>query len=126
MVGRLIRKKSYRRKRKKTTGYIVAVADAAEAIDLIRKGVAEPGDEIEDLGPVSDGLLQALNVPAGGFVYLDRGRTSVQASAAPYDGDGRIAPMVAIPEPAQCAQVPHQRCDGGDRSSAPTGSRPSS
>ncbi|MFZ0723409.1 MAG: hypothetical protein WAM99_21320, partial [Xanthobacteraceae bacterium] len=67
-----------------SSAYIVAVDDAAEAVDLIKQNVAEPGDDIEDLGLVTDGLLQTLNLPAGSFASLDQGRAS--------------APMMAVPE----------------------------
>ena len=83
MSGRLIRKSAYRGDLK-STAYIVAVDDAAEAVDLIKQNVAEPGDDIEDLGLVTDGLLQTLNLPAGSFASLDQGRAS--------------APMMAVPE----------------------------
>jgi hypothetical protein len=75
MSGRLIRKSAHRGD-SKSTAYIVAIDDAAEAIDLIKQNVAAPGDAIDDLGRVSDGLLQALNLPAGSFASLDRGRAS--------------------------------------------------
>lgn len=73
MPGHLIRK---RNGVSKSTGYIVATHDAAEAVDIIKQNVGEPGDHIQHLGPVSDGLLQALELPAGGFVSLDKGRAS--------------------------------------------------
>ena len=83
MSGRLIRKSAYRGDLR-STAYIVAIDDAAEAIDLIKQKVAEPGDDIEDLGLVTDGLLQTLNLPAGSFASLDQGRAS--------------APMIAVPD----------------------------
>ncbi|HUI14599.1 MAG TPA: hypothetical protein VL048_14145 [Xanthobacteraceae bacterium] len=73
MPGHLIRK---RNGNSKSTGYIVATDDAAEAVDIIKQNVGEPGDHIQHLGPVSDGLLQALALPVGGFVSLDKGRAS--------------------------------------------------
>jgi hypothetical protein len=73
MSGRLIRKSAYRGD-SKSTAYIVAIDDAAAAIELIKQNVADPGDDIDDLGRVSDGLLLTLKLPAGSFVRLDRGR----------------------------------------------------
>jgi hypothetical protein len=82
MSGRLIRKSAFRGD-SKSTAYIVAVDDAAKAIELIKQNVAEPGDDIDDLGRVSDGLLQALSLPAGSFASLDRGRASAPIMAVP-------------------------------------------
>ena len=48
--------------------YIVAIADAAKAIEVIRAKAAAPSDEIEDLGRVSDTLLLALKLAAGQFM----------------------------------------------------------
>jgi hypothetical protein len=72
----------------KSTAYIVAIDDAGEAIDLIKQNVTEPGDDIQDLGRVSDGLLQALSLPAGSFVILDKGRASAPMMTAPDNGEG--------------------------------------
>lgn len=82
MSGRLIRARAYRGDSKSTT-YIVAVDDAATAIDLIKQNVAELGDDIEDLGRVSDGLLRALSLPASSFVSLNKGRASAPMMTAP-------------------------------------------
>jgi hypothetical protein len=81
MSGRLIRKSAYRGS--KTTAYIVAIDDAAAAIDLIKQNVADLGDAIDDLGRVSDGLLLALGLAAGSFVRLDRGRAVRPDEVAP-------------------------------------------
>jgi hypothetical protein len=82
MSGRLIRKSAYRGD-SKSTAYIVAVDDADEAIELIKQNATEPGDEIQDMGRVSDGLLQTLSLPAGSFVILDKGRASAPIRMAP-------------------------------------------
>jgi hypothetical protein len=87
MSGRLIRKSAYRGD-SKSTAYIVAVDDAAEAVDLIKQNVAEPGDDIEDLGLVTDGLLQTLNLPAGSFASLDQGRASAPMMGVPDNLEG--------------------------------------
>jgi acylphosphatase len=47
--------------------YVVAEFDAARAVELIRAKLAGPGDEIEDLGRVTDVLLTALNLKEGEF-----------------------------------------------------------
>ena len=87
MSGRLIRKRAYRGD-SKSTAYIVAIDDAGEAIDLIKQNVTEPGDDFEDLGRVSDGLLQALSLPVGSFVSLNKGRASPPAMAVPDNHEG--------------------------------------
>jgi hypothetical protein len=51
----------------KGVAYIVAIADSAGVIALIGRKVAEPEDEIEDLGRVSEALLVAMNMQAGGY-----------------------------------------------------------
>ena len=65
--GRLIRVSKYRGD-PNTIAYIVALADPAKAIELIRAQAATPGDEIEDLGRVSDALLTTLKLATGQFV----------------------------------------------------------
>lgn len=54
-----------------TVAYIVAIADPAQAMELIRTKVAEPQSTIEDLGRVSDALLRSLNLLLGEFVRAD-------------------------------------------------------
>ena len=49
--------------------YVVAEFDPARAVDLIRKKIAVSGDEIEDLGRASDGLLTTLNLKEGEFAH---------------------------------------------------------
>lgn len=65
--GRLIRVRRYRSD-EKAVAYIVAIADAAEAMELIGRKVAYPEDQIEDLGRVSDALLAAMKLESGDFV----------------------------------------------------------
>ena len=88
MSGRLIRKSAYRGN-SKSTAYIVAVDDAAQAVDLIKQNVAELGDVIEDLGRVSDGLLRVLSLPASSFVSLNKGRASAPMMAVPDNHEGK-------------------------------------
>lgn len=65
--GRLIRVSTYEGK-PRVAAYIVAIADPANAIELIRAKAAAPSDEIADLGRVSDTLLVALKLAAGQFM----------------------------------------------------------
>ncbi len=51
--------------------YIVAEPNAAKAVDRIRSKVAGPADAVEDLGRVSEALLQALQVAPGDFVLAN-------------------------------------------------------
>ena len=66
--GRLIR--SGRRGDPNATVYIVAVAEAAEAVDLISGHAGIPREEVEDLGSVSDALLNSLYLRSGEFRRL--------------------------------------------------------
>jgi len=65
--GRLIRVSKYRGD-PHAVACIVAVADPAKAIELIRTQAATPDDEIEDFGRVSDALLTALNLGTAQFM----------------------------------------------------------
>jgi hypothetical protein len=65
--GRLIRVKCDL----KLLAYIVALADPAAAIALIRKKVAGPADEVQDVAPVSDDLLRYLDLQSGEFMRAD-------------------------------------------------------
>jgi hypothetical protein len=51
--------------------YIVAVTDAAEAMELVRVKVAGTSDTIEDCGRVSDELLKALQLSPGAITRAD-------------------------------------------------------
>lgn len=68
--GRLIRVKKNHGDAK-AIAYVVGLSDKAEAIDLIRRKAADPHDNIEDLGRVSEALLSALSVPDGGFMRIE-------------------------------------------------------
>ena len=65
--GRLIRVSKYRGD-PDAVAYVVALADAAGAVELIRAQASVPGDEIEDLGRVTDALLTALKLGTGQFM----------------------------------------------------------
>lgn len=67
--GRLIRVSKYRGD-PNAVAYIVATPDAAKAMDILRSAICKPGDDIEDLGRVSEPLLAALNLTADGYVRL--------------------------------------------------------
>ena len=45
-----------------TAGYLVAEKDVAKAVDIIKRRVAKPNDEIVALGRVSEELLHAVPV----------------------------------------------------------------
>ena len=51
--------------------YIVAVAKADQAVDIIKSKTANPGDKIEDLGHVTGFLVQAFKLSPGEFVRID-------------------------------------------------------
>jgi len=73
--GRLIRVGKYRGDAKAVV-YIVAISNAAKAADLIREKVADPGEEIQDLGRVSAALLTAIKLSPGEFVRADGQRSA--------------------------------------------------
>jgi hypothetical protein len=51
--------------------YVVAIAEAAKAVEFIRQKLGQHGDEIEDLGHVSDALMQSLSLAPGAFMRAD-------------------------------------------------------
>jgi len=65
--GRLIRVRMHRSDAQ-VVSYIVAIADPVEAIALIRAQVTAAGDEIEDMGRVSDNILVAMKLGTGQFM----------------------------------------------------------
>jgi hypothetical protein len=64
LFGRLVRVG----KREAGTVYVVAEADPATAMEIIRNNVAGPHVELEDLGRVSASLLKALALQPGQFI----------------------------------------------------------
>ena len=64
--GRLIRVSKYRGD-PHAVAYIVAISEPAEAIELVRPQATTSGEEVEDLGRVSDSLLAALHLGTGQF-----------------------------------------------------------
>ena len=79
--GRLVRVGRYQGDRN-AVGYIVAMPDADAALDLIQIKVAGPSDYVEDVGPVSEALLIALNLSLGQYVCAN------SASFSPEQPDG--------------------------------------
>jgi hypothetical protein len=80
--GRLIRA-SKRDGDVKAIAYVVALSDKAAAIALIRRKVADPEDNVEDLGRVSAALISALAVPAGGFIRIEGVKHASQQQQQP-------------------------------------------
>jgi hypothetical protein len=74
--GRLIRVVSNCRAavRPPVAAYIVAIQESAKAVDLIRNKVAASNEVVEDLGRVSDELLDTLRVESGKFMRVDKRR----------------------------------------------------
>jgi hypothetical protein len=64
--GRLIRVRAHRRDPESTI-YVVAEAEIEKAIDILKVALARPHDEYEDLGRVTDTLLNALDLQPGHF-----------------------------------------------------------
>jgi hypothetical protein len=50
--------------------YVVAIESAEGAIAAVRRLGVDRGQEIEDLGPVKDSLLEKLNLRAGEILKL--------------------------------------------------------
>lgn len=83
--GRLIRVSKYRGD-PQATAYLVALAEKAEATDLVRDVVANLGDEIKDMGRVSEALISAMRLaPSVSAPVAQRysipGRTSANISS---------------------------------------------
>ena len=60
----------------KTVAYIVAAAESRVAIDVIKRAIADPDDQFEDLGRVSGALLKALGLSPGEFLRADGRRAT--------------------------------------------------
>jgi hypothetical protein len=65
LFGRLIRVGD--RRAGSDVVYVVAEADPAKAAEIIRKNVAGPNVDLEDLGRVTAKLLEALALKPGQF-----------------------------------------------------------
>jgi hypothetical protein len=68
--GRLIRVSKYRGD-PNGKAYVVAEPDKARAANLIMSKIANPGEDIEDLGRVSGPLLVALALAPGEIAPMD-------------------------------------------------------
>ena len=75
MSGRLIR---VCRGNLRPALYIVAVAEAENALELIRTTIGRPDDEITDVGRVSPELLNTLSIKPGDFKSVDEPTISQQ------------------------------------------------
>lgn len=64
--GRLIRVSKFQGDERAVT-YVVALTEPAKAIELIRRKVADPDDQVEDMGRVSEALLAAMKLESGAF-----------------------------------------------------------
>jgi hypothetical protein len=49
---------------------VVAVADADQAVQIIRNKIADLPEDVEDLGRVSPALVRALNLASGEFIRI--------------------------------------------------------
>ena len=65
--GRLIRVRTYRADPEATI-YVVAEPEVEKAIKILRTALARPDDDYEDLGRVSDVLLNTLSLHPGMFI----------------------------------------------------------
>ena len=80
--GRLIRVSKYRGD-PEAVAYLVAVPDKAEAIDIVKAKAGKTGEEIEDLGRVSEALIKALSLAPGEFIPIDGVRHVAQQQQQP-------------------------------------------
>ena len=55
------------REAEKATVYVVAEAEAEKAIDILKTALTRPSYEYEDLGRVTDALLNTLRLQPGQF-----------------------------------------------------------
>ena len=69
-LGRLIRV-SKSGGNSQSVSYIVCEADSAKALEIIRNGIGNIGDDFQDLGRVSEELLKAMSIGPGQFVPVD-------------------------------------------------------
>jgi hypothetical protein len=79
--GRLIRVSKYRGD-PQAIAYLVAVQDKIEAMELIRAKAAS-GDEIEDMGRVSEALIAAMSLAPRAFMPIDGVRHVAQQQQQP-------------------------------------------
>jgi hypothetical protein len=89
-LGRLIRVRK-RGENPQSVAYIVHEADSAKAVEIIRNIVGSIGDDIQDLGRVSEELLKAMSIGPGQFV--------------PVDGVQHVSQQQQQPQPASKKQT---------------------
>jgi hypothetical protein len=80
MRGRLIR---VRTPDLRSTTYVVAVAEAGNAVELIRRSIGTDGDQVADLGPLRGELLNALGLEPGEFANIDDPRILEEQAGQP-------------------------------------------
>lgn len=80
--GRLIRVSKFRGD-PKAASYLVAIADKVGALQLITRQAAKPGDDVEDLGRVSEALITTMRLPPGQFMPINGVRHVAQHQAQP-------------------------------------------
>jgi len=81
MEGRLIRVSKFRGD-PKAVSYLVAMPDKVGALALITRQAAKPGDDVEDLGRVSEALITTMRLPRGQFMPINGVRHVTQRAAA--------------------------------------------
>jgi hypothetical protein len=69
--ARFVRKSKFRSDQN-AMFYIVAVADADQAVQIIRSKIADLTEDVEDLGRVSAPLVRALNLASGELARIGR------------------------------------------------------
>jgi hypothetical protein len=69
--GRLIRVSAFR-KAADALGFIVAEPDGETAKALVQSHTAVPPEYVEDLGPVSEALIKALDISPGDLLRTQR------------------------------------------------------
>jgi hypothetical protein len=80
--GRLIRVSKFPGDRE-AVAYLVAVSEKDKAIDLIRSKFDSSGEQVEDLGRVSEALLTAMSLAPGEVVRVDGVRHVAQQQQQP-------------------------------------------
>jgi hypothetical protein len=80
--GRLIRVSKFRGD-PKAASYLVAMADKAGAVELITRQAAKLGDDVEDLGRVSEALLTTMSLRPGQFIPINGVRHVAQQQPRP-------------------------------------------
>ena len=80
--GRLIRVSKFRGD-PKAASYLVAMSDKVGALELITRQAANPSDDVQDLGRVSEALITTMRLPPGQFMPINGVRHVAQHQAQP-------------------------------------------